>query len=361
MLAPGAFDHEILATLPEGVALLRPDGRVRSANAPMALMLGLPQAAVPGLRLEERLSAPIPALPEGEMECELRRDGRSPLAVAVVARTLCDRQGLEIGTLVVVRDLSELVSLRERVLLSGRLAAVGELAAGIAHEINNPLAFVRANLSLLRQHWASVEEALAKEKAAGAETSALLGEGEELLEESLEGVDRATRIVRDVRGLAHGGGRQPETAILERLLDGVLRIAGPQLRGRIAVSTDMPDDSPVRCAPQELQQVFLNLVLNAAQAIEDRGSIRVRVRRENGFVVTSIEDDGCGIDPAIRDRIFDPFFTTKGVGEGTGLGLGIAYGIVRQHGGDIVVESEPGRGTCFCVHLPVATDTLPVS
>ncbi len=107
--------------------------------------------------------------------------------------------------------------------------------------------------------------------------------------------------------------------------------------------------------------VFLNRILNAVhavEAVEGGGRIRVFTRRENDFVVTSIEDDGCGIDSAIRDRSFDPFFTTKPVGGGTGLGLGIAYGIVRQHGGELFVEFEPGEGTRFSVHLPLATDTL---
>ena len=278
--------------------------------------------------------------------------------MAVAARALHDRQGLQLGTVVVVRDLTEVVALRERVLLSGRLAAVGELAAGIAHEINNPLAFVRANLSLLRQHWGALEDELAKADAIRNEGAALLGEGEELLEESLEGVDRATAIVRDVRGLAHAGQRERQPADLNALLEGVLRMASPQLRERVRVERDFGELPPVWGAPQELQQVFLNLVLNGVQAIAGQGTIRVTTRLENGSVVTSVEDDGCGIDPEIRERIFDPFFTTKKVGEGTGLGLGIAYGIVRQHGGELSVESQPGEGSCFRVQLPVATDTM---
>jgi signal transduction histidine kinase len=114
-------------------------------------------------------------------------------------------------------------------------------------------------------------------------------------------------------------------------------------------------------APQELQQVFLNLVLNALQALGESGTIRIATGKRGEFAFAHVEDDGCGIDPEIRERIFDPFFTTKPVGEGTGLGLGIAYGIVRNHGGDISVESEPGRGARFCVQLPVAADTIDTS
>jgi signal transduction histidine kinase len=115
----------------------------------------------------------------------------------------------------------------------------------------------------------------------------------------------------------------------------------------------------VRCAPQELQQVFLNLVLNAAQATRERGTIRISTRLDGQQAVVRVEDDGCGIAPEHLDRIFDPFFTTKPVGEGTGLGLGIAHGIVRSHGGEIRVASRPGEGSRFDVHLPIDADPTP--
>jgi two-component system NtrC family sensor kinase len=164
--------------------------------------------------------------------------------------------------------------------------------------------------------------------------------------------------VRDIRGLAHGGRGERRAANLNELLESVLRIAAPQLKGKAAVVRAFTDVPHVWGAPQELQQVFLNLVLNAAQAIEASGTVRVATERAGKFVVAHVEDDGCGIDPEIRDRIFDPFFTTKKVGEGTGLGLGIAYGIVTSHGGDLSVDSTPGRGTRFSVHLPIAADTI---
>jgi len=164
--------------------------------------------------------------------------------------------------------------------------------------------------------------------------------------------------VRDVRGLARGGGGRRELADLRSLVDGVLRMAAPQLRERIRVERRFEATAPVRCAPQELQQVFLNLVLNAAQAIAERGTIRIATERQDDQVVVHVDDDGCGISPEHLDRIFDPFFTTKAAGEGSGLGLGIAHGIVRSHGGEIRVESQPGRGSRFSVHLPIDADTL---
>jgi signal transduction histidine kinase len=358
LLARGTFTAEMLQMLPDGVATLGFDGRIRSANATLAKLLEARPHQLVGLPLTDRLSEPLHPMDDGlERQCEVRTLAGRPLPVAISSRVLRDREGSGIGLLLVVRDLREVVALRDRLLLSGRLAAVGELAAGVAHEINNPLAFVRANLGLLREHWAGVAGAL--EKAGAAEqVGALISEGEDLVEESLEGVDRAVAIVRDVRGLAHAGDGRRHAADLNELLRGVLRMAAPQLRGRAEVEERLGDLPFVWGSPPELQQVFLNLVINAAQALDGHGRIVVSSARQGRFVVASVEDDGCGIDPEVRDRIFDPFFTTKPVGEGSGLGLGIAYGIVRSHGGDIDVDSQVGVGTRISVHLPVATDTL---
>jgi signal transduction histidine kinase len=359
LLAPGDFAPEILETLPDGVAMLRLDGSVRSANGALARLLECPPEALTGLCLADHLEPPEAATgAPGERPCELRSFGGHRTPVAVASTLLRDRQGSDLGRVLVVRDLAEITSLRDGLLLSGRLAAVGELAAGIAHEINNPLAFARANLSLLRQHWASFATTAIKGDPGG-ETAALFAEGEELIDESLEGVDRAAAIVRDVRGLAHAGSRRREPADLNQLLDGVLRMAAPQLRQFATVHKEWDVLPPVRCVPQELQQVFLNLVMNASQAIASPGTIRLRTRAQEDGVVVEVEDDGAGIAPEVLPKIFDPFFTTKPVGEGTGLGLSIAYGIVHKHGGEISVRSEPGHGACFRVQLPCDVDTMP--
>ena len=353
-VSPGSFAGVILETLRDGVAMLRPDGRIRSANPSLARLLGCDPVVLPGLALTERLSdLPEPdADGETERRCELRALDGTTKPVAISTAPVLDEQGAAMGYVLVARDLAEVELLRNRLALSGRLAAVGELAAGIAHEINNPLTFVRANLSLLRQHWDELASEVAKTGGADAYGDAL-AEGEELIDESLEGVDRAVSIVRDVRGLAHGGTGQREVADLNALLDGVVRMTRPQLRDHAAIEKQYGPNSHLACAPQELQQVFLNLVLNAGQAIEGSGTITIRTESRDDCVVVSVIDDGCGIPPDLIERIFDPFFTTKAVGEGTGLGLGIAYGIVRKHGGEINVESAVGRGSVFRVRLPI--------
>jgi len=350
-LAPGSFSREVLEMLPEGIALVALDGGVRSANEVMARLLGLPPARVVGIQIEEHLSHPILDPPRDlhEVECEFAGACGS-IPVALSTSRMCDKQGFPFGVVVVARDLREVVDLRNHLVTSGRLAAVGELAAGIAHEINNPTAYVRANLGQLRDAWAGIAKRLPP-RGEDPELDELLSEGEELINESLEGVERTAAIVRDVKGFAHRGAGVREVVDLNELLREVLRIARPQLRDRVAVEFRLGENSGIRGVPQELKQLFLNLVLNANQAIAERGAICVTTHREESHVIARIEDDGCGISPHDRERIFDPFFTTKPVGEGTGLGLAISYQIVRNHGAELFVDSEPGRGTAITVRF----------
>ena len=180
----------------------------------------------------------------------------------------------------------------------------------------------------------------------------------ELIEESIEGVDRAAEIVRSVRSLSHAGTDARDRADLHVILDHVLRVASAQIGSGVEVERCYGDVPPLRCAPRQLEQAFLNLVMNAVHAVQGRGRIAVSTRCRGRCVEIDVEDDGCGIAPEIRERIFDPFFTTKAAGEGTGLGLGIAYQIVRGHGGEIEVESQPGRGSRFRVELPLSGRVL---
>jgi signal transduction histidine kinase len=345
-LAPGLFAREILATLPEGVALLRLDGRVRSCNPGLAALLDLPTDEIEGMAIAELVRGLDlePHEPVANRSCLLRRRSGEVLPVAVSTSLLRDKQGLPLGLVLALSDQREVTLLRQRLVTSGRLAAVGELAAGVAHEINNPIAFVRANLGAL----GTLLEKLAREPDPEA-----LAEGRELVEESLDGVDRVSAIVRDVRGLAHPTSDRREAVSLPRLLDSVLRVAAPQVRERARVERDYGPVPRVRGAPPELQQVFLNLVVNAAQAVDGGGCIVVSTRTDGDRAVVEVADDGPGIPEDVVDRIFDPFFTTKPVGEGCGLGLAISYQIVRGHDGDLSVRPRPGGGTCFEVRLPV--------
>jgi signal transduction histidine kinase len=350
---PRQFSEEILDTLHEGVAMITPRGFVRRANRGLARLCGREREALVGLELRAvlRWDPPPPPGAVEEEHAELTdADGRT-IPVSVSAAPLCDQRGNAMGLVVVVRDLREIEELRRHMLIQARLAAVGELAAGLAHEINNPLAFVRSNLAQLERHWKALADpgALPPE-----EREAIAEEGRELIEESLVGVDRAAETVRGVRHFTHAGPSAREAADLNELLEDAISILRPRLHPPdLVIELHGGAIPPVRCAPQELRQVFLNLLVNALDAVGERGRVVVATRREGDAVVTEVSDDGCGMSPETLERIFDPFFTTKRVGEGTGLGLAIAWHIVRRHGGRIDVESSPGSGTRFRVRLPI--------
>ena len=320
------------------------DERIRFANPSLAKLCGRAADDLAGTAIGDLLVRH----PDSPERIELRTAGGVLVPVSVSSAPLGDPHSDALGRVIVVRDLREVADLRRQLLISARLAAVGELAAGIAHEINNPLAFVRSNLSQLDAIWKEL-----RLLPASAEHAELLRDVDALFEESIEGVDRAAEIVRSVRSFAHAGSASRESTDLRPLLEDVLHVASGQLRSRVNVLREYDDELPrVVCAPQQLRQVFLNLVINAAQAVDAGGTVLVATRRDGDHVIVSVADDGCGIPPDLIDRIFDPFFTTKPVGVGTGLGLGIAHQIVTSHGGEIQVESTPGTGTVFRVRLP---------
>lgn len=349
LLAPSTFAREILETLPDGVALVRPDGRVRSANARLAQLAGVAVSELNGVHLEEQLHGwDATDEPEGaERECELA-GAHGTVPVAVAWSGLNDKRGLELGRVIVVRDITELVDLRRRLVTSGRLAAVGELAAGIAHEINNPIAYVGTNLTTLSEYWSE----LAKHaQASSPDHDTLVGDGEALVEECLEGVRRIELIVRDVKGFSHASGDSRELLDINELLASALRVAGPQL-GDTRVETLCGTVPLVRLSGRSLHQVILNLLVNSAHAVDYDGTVRVTTSAGGGWLELVVEDDGCGMEPAVLERVFDPFFTTKRVDEGTGLGLAICYQIIRDHGGEISIDSTPGAGTRARIRLP---------
>jgi len=357
LLAPGIFSSEILATLPDGVALLRLDGNIRFANRGIERLAGVEPGALESQPIAHLISEMRGRTTEeiSERECILRANDGESIPVAVSTSILCDKRENPIGLVLVARDLREVENLRRRLVVADRLAAVGQLAAGIAHEINNPVAYIRSNFGALSEILDTVQKKLPTDIAP--EFAECLSEGGELITESLDGIDRVAAIVRDVKGFSHAGESAPESVDLNPLLDAVLRVSAPQLPQDCRIERCYGDIPAVQGAPQELKQVFLNLVVNAAQAIREGDCIRITTGRDGKRAFVSVEDEGCGIESEQLERIFDPFFTTKAVGEGTGLGLAISYQIVSSHGGSISVESELGTGSCFRVELP-AEETL---
>jgi two-component system NtrC family sensor kinase len=273
------------------------------------------------------------------------------LAVSVTASELEDRLGERVGYVLSVRDVRNVVAMRSRLMLSGRLSAVGELAAGIAHEINNPVAYVQANLNQMAFHWQEIRGRL-HDAHGDHEADELLSDGDELIHDSLSGVKRIAVIVHDVQGFASAGTGERSLVDVAELLDSALRLAEHHLGSRAVVERDLADLPLLSCNPDEIKQVFLDLLINAGNAIGDGGgTIYVQTALEGSRILVRIEDDGCGMTREVCERIFDPFFTTER--ENVGLGLSLSYEMVRKHGGDIEVDSEVDRGTCFLIRLPV--------
>ncbi|MBW2399396.1 MAG: PAS domain S-box protein, partial [Deltaproteobacteria bacterium] len=354
LLVPSAFTREILETLQDGVAMLRDGGRIRSCNDALAQLIGMSQAELHDRPISEFLPH-FDLDPTAEIiDCEtelfpITGTGGRNIPVSVSLSPLRDDKDEVIGCVIAVRDLREVETLRSRLITSDRLAAVGELAAGIAHEINNPITFVRANLVALREDWSDLNDA-ADDFDRSVDLDMRFREGEEILEESIEGVDRITTIVRDVGAISHAGIGRFDSVDINELLDNAVNVA--TLSFSVAMERCYSDLPPIRCAPQQLKQVFLNLLINAFQAIGDFGNIHLVTATAGDGIVIRIQDDGCGIAEADIERIFDPFFTTRPVGEGTGLGLALCYQIIRNHSGSIEVESEPGVGTTVSIQLP---------
>ena len=305
-----------------------------------------------------------------------RRDGSEfPLELSLSAIDL----GGELQFLGAIRDLTERNRMRDMVVQNEKLASIGLLSAGVAHEINNPLAFVANNLVVLERDnktlmalvdlYDKARDRLARVDAETAQQAQKLADQIDLpyvrdnldrvLTRTREGVQRVTRIVQSLRGLARTTKAELEDAYLPDIVDMSLDMIRGRLQRRgIAVDLDFESSPKLRCVTTQLGQVMLNLLVNALQAIEatnrpDGGRIRISNRNVNGEMLIEVADNGTGIAPEHLPKLFDPFFTTKPVGEGTGLGLSISHGIITGHGGRIEVSSRPGEGTTFRIFLPL--------
>ncbi len=269
---------------------------------------------------------------------------------------------------------ARLKDIQNQLLQSEKLASIGQLAAGVAHEINNPIGYIHSNLGTLQEYISNLfslidtYEALLRELQAPrterwrevealkqrVDYEFLVRDLPLLLTESREGVDRVRKIVQDLRDFSHAGHAEQWTLTdLHRGLDSTLNIVWNELKYKAEVRKEYGEVPLVECLPSQLNQVFMNLLVNAGHAIEGRGKIVIATRADAEFAYIEISDTGKGIDSANLGRIFDPFFTTKAVGQGTGLGLSLSYGIVRKHGGQIDVRSEVGNGTTFLITLPL--------
>ncbi len=392
---PNGLDSAaVLETLPVSVIVVDQEGRPCGANAPARRLAGVVHPdPEEGLR---RLVADSPIFAEGQdgsgrRDCEDRFDcivdGAQALSVTrqwrvtgqgtLTSVTLRPARSGDAGTGVQAMPLEGKSAQEQQSMIHAeKLATVGQLAAGMAHEINNPICYVQSNLGTLGDYLnklfglielsdqlmrdASLDgeqrlEALDMRKQA--DDYQLIAEDlPALLEESREGVERIRQIVQNLRDFSRLDPTESFRLFdvhqaIETTLDIVRSLGG----GRIRFATYFEQLPLIECNPTELNQVFMNILVNATQAVDEDGAIEVHTESlpDGDGVRIRFTDNGCGMDDATRARIFEPFYTTKEVGQGTGLGLSISYGIINKHGGRIDVESAPGKGTTFEITLPL--------
>lgn len=259
---------------------------------------------------------------------------------------------------------TELKETQTRLVHTAKMAGLGQLVAGIAHELNNPIGFIYSNMSHLRDysdrliHLVRVAESdpgrLSAAKAE-ADFDYIVSDLPRLIASCEEGARRTRDIVLGLRNFSRLDEAKLKRVKIGESIENTLRLIAGEIKNRVEVHLDLSPVPEVLCFASQLNQVFMNILANAAQAIEGEGDIWISLKHLNyeKRVLISIKDNGKGMSPEILEKIFDPFFTTKGIGQGTGLGLSISYGIIRQHGGDIQVKSEPGKGTEFIIRLPI--------
>jgi len=279
---------------------------------------------------------------------------------------------------------TQLKSSQMALVQSEKMASLGQMVAGVAHEINTPLGYVQNNVAMGQEIFMQVRNLLADYEAlvdklldeqaseeqiaaqmqqisamrADFDAQEMLGEMQGLMVDSLYGIDQISELVLNLKDFSRMDAAATEAVNINACIESALNIGRNVLKNKVEIVKNLADLPKITCDPSQLNQVFLNLFTNAAQAMEDKGELTIATWFADAAVHISVTDNGKGIAAENLTRIFDPFFTTKPVGEGTGLGLAISHQIIQQHGGEITVESHLGAGTSFHIRLPVATAPL---
>jgi signal transduction histidine kinase len=291
----------------------------------------------------------------------------------VIAYPITYRQQIS-AVVFIIHDVSDKELLQQRLMQTAKLASIGELAAGVAHEINNPIGFVTSNCNTLTDYMVSLEkyisgiEGLMQTGSNGGAPSALspacaelrtsldvgyiLEDVKSLLAETQDGLGRVSKIVRDLKTFARVDSDIPQTSQMNTLIDDALNLVRNETKYKLEIVRNFGAIPEIPCLPNQLVQVFTNLFINASHATKEKGTLTITTETADAEVRIKVRDTGGGIPEHILPRIFDPFFTTKEPGKGTGMGLSISFGIVERHGGTITVASRVGVGTEFTVSLP---------
>lgn len=272
----------------------------------------------------------------------------------------------------------ELKAAQSQVIQQAKMASVGQLAAGMAHEINNPAGFILSNLNSLKKYCSNILEFLSMvsatigemqpagkenpiaikiaEQRAALKIDFMAGDMDALVKESMEGALRITQIVQSLISFSNIDSSPYKPADINSCIENALNMLHNELKDRVIIIKEYGDIPQTTCNIGQMNQVFMNLLLNAVNAIEAHGEIRIITQLDSQSIIVSFSDTGCGIPANIIDRIFEPFFTTRDVGKGKGLGLSASYDIIKKHNGDIRVTSQVGKGTTFIITIPVVSE-----
>jgi PAS domain S-box-containing protein len=378
----GVFRYQLLDTLPfargdvidhlrDGVVITDRENRALDANPSALAILGRPAAKVRGARLAALLeplaaddetpaaiAARIEALPPDAAAPPVEFTTRAERRLEVAGKCVRDAQGEVLGRFVLLRDRTEERRVEQLLRQSQRLETVGQLVAGVAHEVNNPLAFVQANLRQIER----LAALAAKHPGEPDRDAEEVAELPQIVAECIDGIERIERIVDSMRRFSRAPSDEFVAVDINRVVDASIRLADLHRSSSVAVDARLASVlPPVHGSAARLEQVFVNLLVNAKQALANRprGRVEVATRLAGDIVQVRIEDDGPGIPEPHRERIFDPFFTTKAPEQGTGLGLSIAFDIVREHGGVLELR-RASPGACFVVHLPLHPGSDPL-
>jgi two-component system, cell cycle sensor histidine kinase and response regulator CckA len=343
----------IVESAPDGVWMLDADDRTSYVNRAMAQMLGVDADAMVGHRASEFVDDAGRATLEGALdrrrkgmteryELTFRRPDGGEVVTEISATPLYDDDGSYVGSTAIVVDTTERRQLEARLQQAERLETVGQLAGGIAHDFNNILAVILNYASF-------VEERLPPD-------SPLRDDVHQISRAAA----RASELTRQLLIFGRRDPASPQTVEVNRLIADTERLLAHSLGDHLTLTTSPCAESCfVRADPAQLENVLLNLVVNARDAMPDGGSIAIETQREGDRVVIAVRDDGPGMDPEVADRAFEPFFTTKPKGEGTGLGLATVYGAIAASGGEVAIDSAPGAGTTVSLSLPAAAEPAP--